>query len=116
MNGARSELCLPSCPTYVETGSDEVHTPRGRLALMKGDGNGVIEPSDDVKESIGLGRGCRACETACLSGVSFGRLLEQARDAIYQDNEQTMTEKMLRGTFFNHVFPKQSRMVSLTSL
>lgn len=116
MNCTRCGFCLPSCPTYVETDNDEVHSPRGRIALMKGVVDGVIEPSDEVKESIDLCLGCRACETACPSGVNFGRLLEQARDAIYQDNEQTMTEKMLRGTFFNHVFPKQSRMVSLTSL
>src|SRR5699024_11535519 len=48
--------------------------------------------------------------------MNFDRLFEQARNDNYQDNEQNMTEKMLRGTFFNHVFPKQSRMVSLTSL
>ena len=116
MNCTRCGFCLPSCPTYIETEYDEVHSPRGRIALMKGVVDGVIEPSDEVKESIDMCLGCRACETVCPSGVKFGRLLEQARDAIYQDNEQTWKEKALRGTFFNHVFPKQDRMVSLVNL
>src|SRR5699024_2474294 len=116
MNCTRCGFCLPSCPTYVETGNDEVHSPRGRIALMKGVVDGVIEPRDEVKESIDLCLGCRACETACPSRVNFGRLLAHARDSIYSDNDQTMTETMLRATFFTAVFPIQSRMVILTSL
>src|SRR5699024_7204612 len=116
MNCTRCGFCLPACPTYIETNQDEVHSPRGRIAIMKGLVDGVIEPSEEVKESIDMCLGCRACETVCPSGVKFGRLLEQARDAIYQTNEQSGVEKMLRGTFFNHVFPKQERMVGLTSL
>ena len=83
MNCTRCGFCLPSCPTYIETGQNEVHSPRGRIALMKGLVDGVIEPSDEVKESIDLCLGCRACEPVCPSGVQFGHLLEQARDAIY---------------------------------
>ncbi|MDY0404395.1 (Fe-S)-binding protein [Virgibacillus sp. 179-BFC.A HS] len=116
MNCTRCGFCLPSCPTYIETGRDEVHSPRGRIALMKGLVDGVIEPSDEVKKSIDMCLGCRACETVCPSGVKFGRLLEQARDAIYQSNKQSLPEKMLRGTFFNHVFPFQNRMIGLTGL
>ncbi|MFD2209778.1 (Fe-S)-binding protein [Virgibacillus halophilus] len=116
MNCTRCGFCLPSCPTYIETGRDEVHSPRGRIALMKGLVDGVIEPSEEVKASIDMCLGCRACETVCPSGVKFGRLLEQARDAIYQNNKQTLPEKMLRGTFFKHVFPHQNRMIGLTGL
>ncbi len=116
MNCTRCGFCLPACPTYIETGNDEVHSPRGRIAMMKGLVDGVIEPSEEVKKSIDMCLGCRACETVCPSGVKFGRLLEQARDAIYQENQQSLTEKALRGAFFNHVFPKQERMVGLTSL
>jgi len=116
MNCTRCGFCLPSCPTYIETGNNEVHSPRGRIALMKGVVDGVIEPSEEVKNSIDVCLGCRACEPVCPSGVKFGRLLEQARDAIYQENEQTISEKMLRKTFFNHIFPKQKNMINLTSL
>src|SRR5690625_1886140 len=83
---------------------------------MKGVVDGVIEPSEDVKRSIDMCLGCRACEPVCPSGVSFGHLLEQARDAIYQSNKQSTMEKMTRGLAFNHLFPHQNRMVNLTSL
>src|SRR5699024_8328258 len=116
MNCTRCGFCLPSCPTYIETGNNEVHSPRGRIALMKGVVDGVIEPSEEVKNPIDVCLGCRACEPVCPSGVKFGRLLEQARDAIYQENEQTISEKMLRKTFFNHIFPNQKNMINLTSL
>src|SRR5699024_5054294 len=102
VNCTRRGFCWPSCPTYVETGNDDAPAPGGRTALMAGGVDGVIEASDEVKESIDLCLGCRACETACPSGVNFGRLLEQARDAIYYDNEQTITVKMQRGTCINN--------------
>lgn len=116
MNCTRCGFCLPSCPTYIETNQNEVHSPRGRIALMKGLVDGVIEPSDEVKESIDLCLGCRACEPVCPSGVQFGHLLEQARDAIYQTNEQSFLEKTTRSFAFNKLFPHQNRMQRATSL
>ncbi|MFU0788876.1 (Fe-S)-binding protein [Virgibacillus proomii] len=116
MNCTRCGFCLPTCPTYIETGRNEVHSPRGRIALMKGVVDGVIEPSEEVKESIDMCLGCRACEPVCPSGVNFGRLLEQARDAIYQSKKQTLPEKVLKGIFLKNVFPYQNRMIGLTGL
>ncbi|MBP2257742.1 (Fe-S)-binding protein [Virgibacillus alimentarius] len=116
LNCTRCGFCLPSCPTYIETDKDEVHSPRGRIALMKGLVDGDIEPSEEVKRSIDLCLGCRACETACPSGVNFGHLLEQARDAIYQTNEKSLPEKVVRNVAFHHLFPHQNRMIGLTGL
>ena len=41
--------------------------------------------SEEWSEYIYRCLDCRACETACPSGVHFGELLEQAR-AIYEQN------------------------------
>jgi len=116
MNCTRCGFCLPSCPTYIETGKDEVHSPRGRIALMKGVVDGLIEPDDDVKRSIDMCLGCRACEPVCPSGVKFGHLLEQARDAIYQTNKQSFIEKTARTMFLGNMFPYQNRMIGAVSL
>lgn len=116
LNCTRCGFCLPTCPTYIETGKDELHSPRGRIALMKGVVDGLIEPDDDVKRSIDLCLGCRACETVCPSGVKFGHLLEQARDAIYQTNHQSIVEKAMRGIILNRMFPHQNRMVGAVGL
>src|SRR5699024_11511733 len=71
MNCTRCGFCLPSCPTYFETGQNEVHSPRGRIALMKSVVDGIMEPSDELKRSIDVCLGCRACEPVCPSGVKF---------------------------------------------
>lgn len=116
MNCTRCGFCLPSCPTYIESGKKEINSPRGRIALMKGVVDGLIEPDEDVKRSIDLCLGCRACEPVCPSGVNFGHLLEQARDAIYQTNHQSLPEKAMRSIFFNNLFPYQNRMIGAVGL
>lgn len=116
LNCTRCGFCLPSCPTYIESGKDEVHSPRGRIALMKGVVDGLIEPTEEVKRSIDLCLGCRACEPVCPSGVNFGRLLEQARDAIYQANKKSLPEKVARNVAFEKLFPYHNRMINATSL
>jgi glycolate oxidase iron-sulfur subunit len=73
-------LCLPACPTYLETGS-EAGSPRGRLVLMRKMHEGTLSASDAVHH-LDLCLGCRACETACPSGVPYGRILETARERI----------------------------------
>lgn len=110
MNCTRCGFCLPSCPTYIETDEDELHSPRGRIALMKGVVDGVIEPNEKVKQAIDLCLGCRACEPVCPSGVQFGKLLEQARHAIYSDRKQSLVEKSIRHIAFKQLFPHQNRI------
>jgi glycolate oxidase iron-sulfur subunit len=74
-------LCLSSCPTYRETGR-EISSPRGRIYLMRGVAEGRIEPEGVVADEAYLCLGCRACETACPSGVHYGSLVERTRGEI----------------------------------
>lgn len=116
LNCMRCGFCLPTCPTYIESGQDEQHSPRGRIALMKGVVDGLIEPDEDVKRSLDMCLGCRACEPVCPSGVNYGHLLEQARDIISQNTEYSAPVKALRKFVFNDLFPHQGRMINITSL
>ena len=74
-------LCLTSCPTYLATGR-ETSSPRGRIYLMRGVAEGRIEAGPLLEEEASLCLGCRACETACPSGVQYGQMLEATREAI----------------------------------
>jgi glycolate oxidase iron-sulfur subunit len=73
-------FCLQACPTYL-TLEDENDSPRGRIVLMKALADGALSP-DDADAQLHLDRclGCRACETACPSGVPYGQLLELTRE------------------------------------
>ena len=71
-------LCQSACPTYLELGT-EADSPRGRIHLMRALEERRLEPSAEVIRHLDLCLGCRACETACPSGVQYGALIEAAR-------------------------------------
>ncbi|MGW6662001.1 (Fe-S)-binding protein [Peribacillus sp. NPDC055009] len=116
LNCMRCGFCLPHCPTYIESGLKESHSPRGRIALMKAVADGVIEPDEDVERSLSLCLGCRACEPVCPSGVKYGHLLEEARDIIHQNKKHSYPVKTIRKAVFSGLFPHQERMQAMTSL
>lgn len=76
-------LCLPHCPTFRVTG-DESQSPRGRIALMRAVEDGA-PVTDEVLRSFATCVQCRGCETACPSGVDYGRLMEGTRAALVDD-------------------------------
>jgi glycolate oxidase iron-sulfur subunit len=116
LNCMRCGFCLPTCPTYIESGYQESHSPRGRIALMKAVVDGVIEPDEDFERSLDLCLGCRACEPVCPSGVNYGHLLEDARDIVNQNKKFSMPVKVVRNAVFKGLFPHQERMRGLTGL
>lgn len=116
LNCMRCGFCLPSCPTYIESGFQESHSPRGRIALMKAVTDGLIEPDEDVERSLSMCLGCRACEPVCPSGVNYGHLLEEARDIIHQNKKHSLPVRVLRRAVFDGLFPHPTRMRSLTNL
>ena len=92
-------FCLPACPTYRETG-DEADSPRGRLVLMREALDNKLPVANTGAGSVGyhLDRclGCRACETACPSGVPYGNLLEEMRDRQEKETRRGVGETVLR--------------------
>jgi len=74
-------LCLPSCPTFSELGT-EMDSPRGRIFLIKSLAEGRIGLTDSAVEHLSLCLDCRACETVCPAGVPYGRLIEAAKAEI----------------------------------
>ncbi len=75
-------LCLNNCPTYRELGI-EMDSPRGRIYQMVQVATGAAPvTSESYLEHLSLCLGCRGCETACPSGVQYGRLIEAARTEI----------------------------------
>lgn len=76
-------FCLPACPTYLATG-DEFLSPRGRLALAEAAVAGEMPVGEELAETFALCLGCRACESACPSGVRYGRVYEAVRATLFE--------------------------------
>jgi glycolate oxidase iron-sulfur subunit len=74
-------LCLNQCPTYRALRL-EPESPRGRIHLVKAAADGRIELNERFKDHLYLCLLCRACETACPSGVQYGRIAETTRAVI----------------------------------
>ncbi len=100
-------LCLNACPTYREL-RVEMDSPRGRIYQMVQVSNGA-PITESYREHIDLCLACRACETACPSGVEYGRLVEAARADIEQRVRRPWPSRLLRWFVFERLLP--SRMM-----
>lgn len=99
-------LCLNACPTYRELGT-EMDSPRGRIYQMLKVAAGEFEIGPSYVEHIDLCLACRACETACPSGVRYEQLVEAARAEIERTLRRPASIRLLRWFVFRHLL--QSR-------
>jgi len=104
-------LCAEACPTYIVTRC-EMDSPRGRIYLMKSLAEGRIELDDDAARHLDLCLGCRGCETACPSGVHYGRLIEGARAFVERDHRRGLLDRLKRGAV-SAIFPYPNRLQTL---
>jgi glycolate oxidase iron-sulfur subunit len=103
-------LCTASCPTYVETGN-EADSPRGRIYLMRQVIDGALELDETVKGHIDLCLNCRACETACPSGVQYGKLIEPFREHLehLDPGQATRPLSFIQRWMLMKIFPSRTR-------
>ncbi|MGH7875328.1 MAG: (Fe-S)-binding protein [Candidatus Binatia bacterium] len=100
-------LCLNQCPTY-QVLRLEPESPRGRIHLVKAAADGRIELNERFKEHIYLCLLCRACETACPSGVQYGRIAEAAREQLGAPGAGLARQVL--NLVFAHVLPFPGRL------
>ncbi len=103
----RCGLCEQACPTYRLL-NFEPDSPRGRLFLMKEVAEGRAAVDAHLAEHLYRCLGCRACETACPSGVTFGKLLELGRHQVELLGDITperSSYRLFRSLAFEHILP-----------
>lgn len=100
-------MCLPACPTYRVTGS-EAESPRGRLYLMKK----LLEESASpqaVRPHLDNCLACHGCETACPSGVEYGRVLLATREDMARKSLAPL--RFLKRLVFRWLLPNHSLLL-----
>ena len=108
-------LCTAACPTYVELG-DENDSPRGRIYLMRSVTDGRLELNHEVRRHLELCLDCRACETACPSGVQYGKLIEPFRIAMESTSQEGQASNAAKSADWFHrwilfgLFPYPDKM------
>lgn len=92
-------FCLQACPTYTAL-DDENDSPRGRIFIMRSLLEGRLTLDDPSAQThIDRCLGCRACETACPSGVPYGQLLEAARATLAEARPKNRLASLMLGVF-----------------
>ena len=113
LNCIHCGLCLAVCPTYLQLGS-EADSPRGRIYLINALEEGRVAPTSAVFEKhVYRCLECRACETACPSGVRYSVMMNGARQAIRKVHKPGLTEALVRRLVFEFLFPHRGRLHAL---
>ena len=102
-------LCLNNCPTY-RLWHHEGDSPRGRIRQMILVDNGELPLSEVFVSHIDKCLDCRACETACPSGVEYGKLVEHARARIASEYKRPLFARFARNIAFERLLPYPHRV------
>jgi glycolate oxidase iron-sulfur subunit len=108
-------LCLNACPTY-RLWNLEADSPRGRIRQMIHVELDHQPITDSFVEHIDKCLDCRACETACPSGVEYGKLVEHARAKIERGYRRPFFSRTMRSLVFRHLLPFPSRISAAARL
>ena len=108
-------LCLPFCPTFVELGT-EMASPRGRVYLIRAVMDGRVPMTEKFIDNLYLCLGCRACETACPSGVKLGKLMEAAREYVETHRRRSLLQRAARHIVFRWFFSSQRNLMWMAGL
>ncbi len=101
-------LCTAACPTYEEL-KTEMDNPRGRIYLMRAVTDGRLPLDAEVRKHLDLCLDCRACESACPSGVQYHKLIEPFRAALDKIQPPDKPLPWLQRFVLRHIFPYARR-------
>ncbi|MCX7073971.1 MAG: (Fe-S)-binding protein [Methylococcales bacterium] len=88
-------ICVPHCPTYTHT-QNENESPRGRIALIQAWAGGHLGITDNLLNHIDNCLLCRACEKACPAVVPYGKLIDDFRAEIHEEQSTPITVKIVK--------------------
>ena len=108
-------LCLNACPTY-RLWHNEADSPRGRVRQMLLIDQGRMELGEGFVTHIDRCLDCRACETACPSGVEYGKLVEQARTQIEKNYKRPFASRAIRNFVYRRLLVEPQRVARMARI
>lgn len=108
-------LCLNACPTY-RLWHNEADSPRGRIRQMALIDQGRMELGEAFVTHIDRCLDCRACETACPSGVEYGKLVEQARAQIEKNYKRPRASRAVLNFVYRRLLVEPKRIARMARI